>query len=66
MVLEILRGFEKFGMKISRPSKIPPVKICSSKKIESMRRIFFSLYSKFLRERETFIALFEMECEWDR
>lgn len=27
---------------------------------------FFSLYSKFLRERETFIALFEMECEWDR
>lgn len=63
MFLEILRGFEKFGMKISRPSKIPPVKICSSKKIE---KDFFSLYSKFLRERETFIALFEMECEWDR
>lgn len=36
-------------------------------RVESTRRILFSLdFREREREREIFIALFEMECEWDR
>lgn len=34
-------------------------------RVESTRRILFFLDFRE-REREIFIALFEMECEWDR